>query len=94
MAKKLYCKNGKHKEQTEEKEFYGNFMFGSESMTNKTSICRRDELESIMYIVCFLYSGTIPILEWLNLNIERIHMKNIFDEICNYRNNHNEAYRE
>jgi len=79
MAKKIYSKNGRHKDKMEEKDFHGNFMFGSESMAEKTSISRKDELESIMYVLCFLYSGTLPIIKWLNQNIDKFHMKEIFD---------------
>ena len=69
-------------------------MYGSESMINKTSISRKDDLESMMYVLCFLFSGTLPIIEWLNKNIERIHMKHIFEEICNYRIDHKKEYIE
>ena len=94
MAKKIYNKNGNHKEKVKQSEFHGNFMYGSESMVNKTSISRKDELESMMYILCFLYSGTLPIIEWLNKNIERIHMKHIFEEICKYRIEKKKEYCE
>jgi len=63
-------------------------------MMNKTSISRKDELESMMYILCFLYSGTLPITEWLNKNIEKIDMKNIFEEICKYRIENKKEYCE
>lgn len=35
-------------------------------MVNLLTTGRKDDLESMMYILCFLNSGTLPIIEFIN----------------------------
>ena len=58
---KLFNKNGEHKAQKKVQGFFGNTLFASDSMVNLMSTSRKDDLESLMYILCFFHKGTLPI---------------------------------
>ena len=49
-------------------------MFASDSMVNLLTTSRKDDLESLLYIMCYLYSGTLPIIEFINQNIDNFDM--------------------
>lgn len=51
------------------------------------SIGRKDDLESLFYILCFLYRGKIPVVEWINDNysLEDSSNNNVLDKILKYR---------
>jgi len=54
-------------------------------MVNLKSTSRKDDLESLMYILCFLYSGTLPIIEYINKNIDNFHMRQFLSKVLKYR---------
>jgi hypothetical protein len=56
------------------KSFYGNSLFASDSMVNLLTTSRKDDLESLMYILCYLYTGILPIIEFINQNIDNFNM--------------------
>ena len=67
------------------KKFYGNSLFASDSMVQLKSTSRKDDLESLMYILTYLYAGTLPIIEFINDNIENFIMSKFLSEVLKYR---------
>ena len=48
-----------------------------------------------MYLLCFLYAGTLPvILNFINENIEMIDMKEFIEIYCKYRIEHKEMIHQ
>ena len=43
-------------------------------MINLMSTGRKDDIESFFYILCFLYKGVLPVLEYINENIDKYNM--------------------
>lgn len=82
---KIFHKNGQHKEQEKVKSFYGNSLFASDSMVNLLTTSRKDDLESLMYILCYLYTGILPIIEFINQNIDNFNMSQFLTEVLRYR---------
>ena len=82
---KIFHKNGQHIEQERVKSFYGNSLFASDNMVNMLTSSRKDDLESLMYIICFLYTGTLPVIEFINRNIEAINMSQFLREVLKFR---------
>lgn len=54
-------------------------------MMKLLSISRKDDLESLMYILCFLYNGTIPVVDYVNSRLDVSDSKCILDRIQNFR---------
>ncbi len=72
-----------HKDQDDVPKFYGNSLFASDSMiVEKKSTGRKDDIESLIYMLSFLYCGSNPTLEFVDLNIENLHMHHFIDEVC------------
>jgi casein kinase I homolog HRR25 len=71
-ATKFLEKNGVHKAQTNGKKIQGNHLFASENTVNLMTTSRKDDLESLIYILCYLHTGTLPTLEFLNAKIKDI----------------------
>jgi hypothetical protein len=46
---------------------------------------RKDDLESLIYILCFLYSGSIPTIEFVNMHLDNFHMPYFLDNILKFR---------
>lgn len=85
LVHKIYTSAGNHKEQKQLKSFYGNSLFASQSMMKLLSISRKDDLESLMYILCFLYNGTIPVVDYVNKRLDVTDSKCILDRIQSFR---------
>mmetsp|Transcript_3089 Transcript_3089/g.4732 ORF Transcript_3089/g.4732 Transcript_3089/m.4732 type:complete len:265 (-) Transcript_3089:771-1565(-) len=85
LVTKIFLRNGKHKEQEDVKSFYGNSLFASDSMVELKTTSRKDDLESLMYILCYLHSGKLPIIEFINENIDDFHMSEFLNEVLKYR---------
>lgn len=85
LVTKIFHANGTHKEQKQLKSFYGNSLFASDAMINLQSTSRKDDLESLMYILCFLYRGTIPVVDYVNKCLEVDDNNSILERIQNYR---------
>ena len=66
LVTKIFHNNGDHKAQEKVPSFYGNSLFASDSMVNLLTTSRKDDLESLMYIFCYLYTGILPIIEFIN----------------------------
>lgn len=66
LVSNIFDNNCDHIKQTKVSNFYGNSLFASNSMVNLLTTSRKDDLESMMYILCFLNSGNLPILEFIN----------------------------
>ena len=43
-------------------------------MIELMSIGWKDDIESLMYILCYLYTGVLPIIEFIKTNIENFEM--------------------
>jgi len=65
-------------------------MFASDSMVELMSSGRKDDLESLMYILCFLNTGTLPIIDYINDNIAKFHMSILLKKVLKYRKEHKE----
>lgn len=63
LVSKLFKRDGSHKEQVGLLTFFGNSLFASEAQINLKSTCRKCDLQSLMYILCFLFSGSLPLVE-------------------------------
>jgi len=59
---KRYITNGKHIDQKHIKSLIGNLQFMSCNVHNYIEPSRRDDLESVVYLLVWLYYGTLP---WL-----------------------------
>jgi hypothetical protein len=58
-------------EQENVRSFYGNSLFASDSMSALKTTSRKDDLESLIYILCYLLSGTLPVIDFINENIDK-----------------------
>jgi len=54
-------------------------------MINLKTTSRKDDLESLLYIMCFLHSGTLPIIEFINKNIQEFQMSRFLNEVLKFR---------
>ena len=64
-------------------------------MINLQSIGRKDDLESLMYIICFLYNGTIPVIDYVNRCINSDDSQSILGRIQQFRKeNQTSLFRE
>ena len=57
-------------------------------MVNLMTTSRKDDLESLMYILCYLYRGILPIIEYINNNIDNFHMSRFLSKVLAYRSEH------
>lgn len=57
LSKKYLEPNGKHIEHSKVKKFLGNYLFCSMNTCRALSTSRRDDFESIFYIVSYLING-------------------------------------
>jgi hypothetical protein len=46
---------------------------------------RKDDLESLMYVLCFLKNGSIPIVSYVNKQLSATEKKSILEHILLYR---------
>ena len=74
LVTKMFHKNGKHRKQEPVTQLVGNPMFASETMVRMLSTSRKDDLESIMYLLCFLLNGSLPIIDYIDANIDFINL--------------------
>jgi serine/threonine protein kinase len=68
MASK-YQLNGIHVKYTEDVSFAGNYVFCSCNVLNGVRPSRRDDLESLAYVLVYLRSGRLP---WIKINSENL----------------------
>ena len=59
-------------------------------MLRQQNAGRKDDLESLMYIFCYLYTGILPIIEFINQNIDSLNMSQFLNEVLRYRVHHQE----
>lgn len=59
-----YVKNGKHVLEEFRDKFNGSLRFSSRAANSKLTLCRRDDLESLLYSVIFLVKGDLP---WMKI---------------------------
>jgi hypothetical protein len=85
LVTKIFHKNGEHKSQEKVPSFYGNSLFASDSMVALMSTGRKDDLESLIYILCYLYSAKIPTIEFVNQHINSFHMPSFLSEVLKFR---------
>ena len=63
-------------------------------MINQYSTSRKDDLECLMYMICFLYTGKLPISEYMHRKLEQIAIPDFLDEMLKYRvENHQKHFR-
>ena len=65
LIEKIYHKNGRLKNQETLNQIYGNALFASDVMIKELSIGRKDDIESLFYLLCYLSSGILPVLEYV-----------------------------
>lgn len=85
LVTKIFHNNGDHKAQEKVPSFHGNSLFASDSMVSLLSTGRKDDLESLIYILCYLYSATIPTIEFVNQQIDNFHMPSFLAEVLKFR---------
>ena len=68
---KLFHRNGTHVQQEKLSFFNGNPLFSSDSKIGMKSTGRKDDLESLIYILTFLFTNSLPIIDYFadNLNV-------------------------
>ena len=74
LATKIFHKNGEHQRQKKVSHFYGNPLFASDDMIQMKTPGRKDDLESLIYILCFMRDGMVPTIEFVNIHIDSIQM--------------------
>jgi len=77
LVTRIFHHDGSHKDQEKVKDLYGNSLFASDSMVNLLTTGRKDDIESMMYILCFLHSGILPVIEFINSNVEKFEMSSL-----------------
>lgn len=87
LVSKVFHKSGTHRIQEEVHHFYGNSMFASDAMINLKTTSRKDDLESLLYIMCYLYNGTLPVIEFINNKIDTFHMSKFLAAVLEFRRN-------
>lgn len=85
LCSKIFNKNGTHKAQESVSSFYGNSLFASDSMSRLQTTSRKDDLESLIYILCYLLTGTLPVIHFINENIDKFEMDQFLNKILDYR---------
>ena len=55
---------------------------------------RKDDLESLIYILCFLHCGTLPTIEFVNMHLDNFHMPQFLDKVLKFRIEKQEYCRE
>jgi len=81
----IYRKNGQLISQQQLKKFQGNILFASENMVELRSTSRKDDLECLMYILCFLHTGKLPISEHMNEALDNIQLTDFIKEMLKNR---------
>ena len=54
-------------------------------MINLKSTGRKDDLESLFYILTFLYKNTLPVIDYLEQNLLNIWENGLVDDIRKFR---------
>lgn len=93
LATKLF-KNGVHRPQKKLRFFFGNSMFASEAMIDLMSTSRKCDLESLIYIICFLHKGSLPIVNIINEKHDMQDKKELLDHMNTYRRQHKTTLRD
>ena len=53
-----------------------------------------DDLESLMYILCYLISGTLPVVDFINENIDKFQMNQFLHKILSFRTENKKECKE
>lgn len=62
---KIWDKEGKHKKFCTDKKFVGNLMFASVNICKGAALSRRDDIESLIYILAYLLNNhRLPWSRW------------------------------
>ena len=69
---KLFYRNGTHVQQENLSFFNGNPLFSSESQVGMKSTGRKDDLESLIYVLTFLFNNSLPIIEHIAENLQTL----------------------
>ena len=75
------------------KKFYSNVMFASESMIQQKQLGRKDDMESLLYVLCYLRSGSLPVIDHINQLIEVMDMNRFFNYVFEYRQNKKDEHQ-
>jgi hypothetical protein len=75
------------------KSFDGNLLFASENMVNMLTLSRKDDLESLMYIFCFLLNGTLPVVDFINETLGNFEVSKFMNHLINYRQTNQNTYQ-
>ena len=81
----IYNKNGGLKKKEKLEVFQGNVLFASDSMINMNSTSRKDELESLILMLCFLLKGKLPVSEFMQQNIEKVQLADFLNQMIKFR---------
>lgn len=85
LVTRIFHSNGQHKDQEDVRSFFGNSLFAPDSMVSLKSTGRKDDIESFMYILCYLYKGMLPVVEFINENIDNFNMNQFLEKILAFR---------
>lgn len=67
LSKRFVDKSGKHILRSTSKPFRGTLRYCSLNMHNGVENSRRDDIESLVYVLVFLQKGSLP---WMNQRVE------------------------
>ena len=74
LVTKIFNGSGEHKKLEKVRSFFGNSLFAPDSMVGLTSTGRKDDIESFLYILCYLYKDILPVVQFINDNIDNFNM--------------------
>lgn len=76
----------KERNQVQPSEYHLNILFSPDSVIMEQKVSKRDDLESLMGMTCFLLTGSHPILQYMKDNINELSDTNTFiSKMVDYR---------
>ena len=63
-------------------------------MVKNKSIGRKDDIESLLYILFYLKTGTLPVVNYIDESIDKIRMNQFLDHVLLYRESNLSTYND